>query len=165
GGRRVGGGAGGALGRGSGGGQGGRGRLQWGLVCGAGLVGRGWLARRMSVRGRVKWGLGVLAPAVVGAGWACGLAGGGLAAFAGVTVGVTAAAGLWLDAQIVRPLKRLHDQALNVATGESRRGVRMNRVDEIGMTLRTINQLALMFRWLVDDVSEQVHNVQRASNE
>ncbi|MGW8493245.1 methyl-accepting chemotaxis protein [Micrococcus luteus] len=41
----------------------------------------------------------------------------------------------------------------------------MNRVDEIGMTLRTINQLGLMFRWLVDDVSEQVLNVQRASVE
>ncbi|WP_230948286.1 methyl-accepting chemotaxis protein, partial [Burkholderia stagnalis] len=64
-----------------------------------------------------------------------------------------------------RPLRQLRDQALNVATGESRSGVRMNRVDEIGMTLRTINQLGLMFRWLVDDVSEQVHNVQRASSE
>ena len=63
-----------------------------------------------------------------------------------------------------RPL--MHDEALRVATGESRSDVRMNRVDEIGMTLRTINQLGLMmFRWLVDDVSEQVLNVQRASNE
>ena len=60
---------------------------------------------------------------------------------------------------------QLRDEALRVATGESRSGVRMNRVDEIGMTLRTINQLGLMFRWLVDDVSEQVLNVQRASNE
>ncbi|WP_258394787.1 HAMP domain-containing protein, partial [Burkholderia multivorans] len=72
------------------------------------------------------------------------------AAFGASAVGATAVAALWLDAQIVRPLKRLHDQALNVATGASRRGVRMNRVDEIGMTLRTINQLGLMLRWLVD---------------
>ncbi|CAK0035135.1 methyl-accepting chemotaxis protein [Burkholderia pseudomallei] len=41
----------------------------------------------------------------------------------------------------------------------------MNRVDEIGMSLRTINQLGLMFRWLIDDVSEQVLTVQRAVNE
>ncbi len=41
----------------------------------------------------------------------------------------------------------------------------MNRVDEIGMTLRTISQLGLMFRWLIDDVSGQVLNVQTASNE
>jgi aerotaxis receptor len=33
------------------------------------------------------------------------------------------------------------------------------------MTLRTANQLGLMFRWLVDDVSAQVLNVQTAINE
>ncbi|WP_314595369.1 methyl-accepting chemotaxis protein [Burkholderia aenigmatica] len=146
-------------------GKAGQRRFHKGLVIRTGLLRIASLSQTMSVRARVHSALCVLAPAVVGAGWACGLAGGGLAAFAGATVGLAVAAGLWLDAQIVRPLKRLHDQALNVATGESRRGVRMNRVDEIGMTLRTINQLGLMFRWLVDDVSEQVHNVQRASNE
>ena len=146
-------------------GKAGRRRFHKGLVIRTGLLRIASLPQTMSVRARVHAALCVLAPAVVGTGWACGLTGGGLAAFAGVTVGVAAAAGLWLDAQIVQPLKRLHEQALNVATGESRRGVRMNRVDEIGMTLRTINQLGLMFRWLVDDVSEQVHNVQRASNE
>ncbi|RQV11585.1 PAS domain S-box protein [Burkholderia cenocepacia] len=140
-------------------------RFHKGLVIRTGLLRIASLPQTMSVRARVHSALCVLASAVVGAGWACGLAGGGLAAFAGVTVGAAAAAGWWLDAQIVQQLKRLHEQALNVATGESRRGVRMNRVDEIGMTLRTINQLGLMFRWLVDDVSEQVHNVQRASNE
>ena len=123
------------------------------------------LFQTMSVRARLHSTLCVLAPAVVGAGWACGLTGGGLAAFAAATAGVAIAAGLWLDAQIARPLMQLRDQALRVATGESRTGVAMNRVDEIGMTLRTINQLGLMFRWLVDDVSEQVLNVQRASNE
>ncbi|RKU00499.1 hypothetical protein C7H84_25725 [Burkholderia sp. Nafp2/4-1b] len=140
-------------------------RFHKGLIVRTGLLRIASLPQTMSVRARVHAALCVLAPAVVGAGWACGLAGGGLAAFAAATAGVSVAAGLWLDAQIVRPLKRLREQALNVATGESRRGVRMNRVDEIGMTLRTINQLGLMFRWLVDDVSEQVHNVQRASNE
>ncbi|HIH2746870.1 TPA: methyl-accepting chemotaxis protein [Burkholderia lata] len=146
-------------------GKAGQRRFHKGLVIRTGLLRIASLSQTMSVRARVHSALCVLAPAVVGAGWACGLAGGGLAAFAGATVGLAAAAGLWLDAQIVRPLKRLHDQALNVATGESRSGEAMNRVDEIGMTLRTINQLGLMFRWLVDDVSEQVLNVQRASNE
>ncbi|MCR4467284.1 PAS domain-containing methyl-accepting chemotaxis protein [Burkholderia sp. SCN-KJ] len=146
-------------------GKAGQRRFHKGLVIRTGLLRIASLPQTMSVRARVHSALCAPALAVVGAGWACGLSGGGLAAFAAVTAGVAVAAGLWLDAQIVRPLKRLHDQALNVATGASRRGVRMNRVDEIGMTLRTINQLGLMFRWLVDDVSEQVHNVQRASNE
>ncbi|RQS58369.1 PAS domain-containing methyl-accepting chemotaxis protein [Burkholderia sp. Bp8986] len=140
-------------------------RFHKGLIVRTGLMRVASLFQTMSVRARVHSTLCVLAPAVVGAGWACGLTGGGLAAFACAAVGVAVAAGLWLDAQIVRPLIQLRDQALRVATGASRRGVRMNRVDEIGMTLRTINQLGLMFRWLVDDVSEQVHNVQRASNE
>ncbi|WP_343727273.1 methyl-accepting chemotaxis protein [Burkholderia seminalis] len=146
-------------------GKAGQRRFHKGLVIRTGLLRIASLPQTMSVRARVHAALGVLAPVVVGTGWACGLTGGALAAFAAVTAGVAAAAGWWLDAQIVQPVKRLHEQALNVATGESRRGVRMNRVDEIGMTLRTINQLGLMFRWLVDDVSEQVHNVQRASNE
>ncbi|RKU00497.1 hypothetical protein C7H84_25715 [Burkholderia sp. Nafp2/4-1b] len=140
-------------------------RFHKGLIVRTGLMRIASLFQTMSVRARLHSTLCVLAPAVVGAGWACGLTGGGLAAFAGATAGASMAAGLWLDAQIARPLTQLRDQALRVATGESRTGVAMNRVDEIGMTLRTINQLGLMFRWLVDDVSEQVHNVQRASNE
>ncbi|QTO21297.1 methyl-accepting chemotaxis protein [Burkholderia seminalis] len=140
-------------------------RFHKGLIVRTGVMRVVSLFQTMSVRARVHAALGALAPAVVGAGWACGLTGGALAAFAGAAVGVTAVAGWWLDAQIVQPLRQLRDEALRVATGESRSSVRMNRVDEIGMTLRTINQLGLMFRWLVDDVSEQVHNVQRASNE
>ncbi|MDN7610568.1 methyl-accepting chemotaxis protein [Burkholderia multivorans] len=146
-------------------GKAGRRRFHKGLVIRTGLLRVASLTQTMSVRTRVHAALAVLAPAVVGAAYACGLSGAGLAVFGTATAGATAVAALWLDAQIVRPLKRLHDQALNVATGASRRGVRMNRVDEIGMTLRTINQLGLMLRWLVDDVTEQVHTVQRASNE
>ncbi|MFL6666285.1 MAG: methyl-accepting chemotaxis protein [Burkholderia ambifaria] len=140
-------------------------RFHKGLIVRTGLMRIASLFQTMSVRARLHSTLCVLVPAVAGAGWACGLTGGGLAAFAAATAGVSVAAGLWLDAQIARPLMQLRDQALRVATGESRTGVAMDRVDEIGMTLRTINQLGLMFRWLVDDVSEQVHNVQRASNE
>ncbi|WP_420211802.1 methyl-accepting chemotaxis protein [Burkholderia aenigmatica] len=136
-----------------------------GLIVRKGVTGFMSLFQTMSVRARLHASLCVLAPVVVAGGWACGLQGGALAAFAAVAAGAAAAAGLWLDAQIARPLMQLRDQALRVATGESRSGVAMNRVDEIGMTLRTINQLGLMFRWLVDDVSEQVLNVQRASNE
>ncbi|CAN0628131.1 aerotaxis sensor receptor, flavoprotein [Burkholderia multivorans] len=136
-----------------------------GLVVRKGLLGFTSMFQTMSVRWRLHSAWLALVPVVIGAGWAFGLTGGRLAAFAAVTAGVGAAAGAWLDAQIARPLAQLRDQALQVATGESRSGARMNRVDEIGMTLRTINQLGLMFRWLVDDVSEQVLNVQRASNE
>jgi aerotaxis receptor len=41
----------------------------------------------------------------------------------------------------------------------------MDRVDEIGMTMRTIGQLGLMFRWVIDDVSGQVLHAQSATSE
>jgi aerotaxis receptor len=59
----------------------------------------------------------------------------------------------------------VYAQALRVASGESRKDLHMDRVDEIGMILRTIGQLGLMFRWVIDDVSGQVLNVQTATNE
>jgi aerotaxis receptor len=41
----------------------------------------------------------------------------------------------------------------------------MNRTDEIGMTMRTIGQLGLMFRWVIDDVSGQVNSAKVATAE
>ena len=41
----------------------------------------------------------------------------------------------------------------------------LNRVDEIGMILRAVNQSGLNLRSLVDDVSEQVGGLQTASSE
>ncbi|TCI20063.1 hypothetical protein EVJ34_15595, partial [Exiguobacterium sp. SL-9] len=35
----------------------------------------------------------------------------------------------------------------------------INRIDEVGMTQRSVNQLGRMFRWLVSDVSHQIHQV------
>ncbi|AOK62992.1 aerotaxis receptor Aer [Burkholderia ubonensis] len=140
-------------------------RFYKGLIIRTGVARVTSLFQTMPVSWRLQLPLLGLAAAVIGAGWACGLTGAGLAAFAAVAAGSAVAAGLWLDMQIARPLKQVCGQALRVATGESRSGAGMDRVDEIGMTLRTINQLGLMFRWLVDDVSEQVLNVQRATNE
>ncbi|MBP0594907.1 PAS domain-containing protein [Paraburkholderia sp. LEh10] len=136
-----------------------------GMVVRKGLFGFTSLLQTMSVRWRLHAALLVLTPLVIGAGWTCGLTGGGLGVFTGMTCALTAAAVVWLDTQIAGPMKQLRNQALAVATGENRSRMRMNRVDEIGMTLRAINQLGMMFRWLVDDVSEQVLNVQRASSD
>ncbi len=136
-----------------------------GLVVRTGLLRCLSWSRTAPVRARLHAPFVALVPVVTGAAWALGLSDAPLAALAGVTAGVAGLAAWWLDAQIAQPLRAVRDQALRVASGESRDAVRMDRVDEIGMTLRTISQLGLMFRWLVDDVSEQVHNVQRASNE
>ncbi len=69
-----------------------------------------------------------------------------------------------LETQLARPLEQLRQCALDVATGNNRDVMHLARVDEIGMTMRTISQLGLMFRWLVDDVSEQTVAVQTTVN-
>ncbi|ABE30564.1 aerotaxis receptor [Paraburkholderia xenovorans LB400] len=140
-------------------------RFHKGLIVRTGLMGWTSVLQTMPVRWRIRSALLTLAPAVVLAAWLLGLRGVAAAGFAGVCAVVSMLASLWLEAQISRPLEQVLEQALRVASGESQKAVHMNRVDEIGMTLRTISQLGLMFRWLIDDVSGQVINVQTASNE
>jgi aerotaxis receptor len=134
------------------------------------VVRKGWQAWRswgqtMSVRGRIRltmaamMGLLVVGAIGFGAQAEALLKLGGMAAAAGVL-------GSWLlERQFARPLEQLRQQALAVATGESRSVAMMDRVDEIGMTMRAVSQLGLMFRWLVEDVSQQVVSVQTAIKE
>lgn len=140
-------------------------RFHKGLIVRTGLMGWTSVFQTMPVRWRIRSTLFTLAPVVVLAAWLLGLKGVAIAGFAGLSATVSMIATLLLEAQISRPLEQVREQALRVASGESQKAVHMNRVDEIGMTLRTISQLGLMFRWLIDDVSEQVINVQTASNE
>ncbi|WP_186072262.1 methyl-accepting chemotaxis protein [Burkholderia gladioli] len=140
-------------------------RFYKGMIVRSGLLGWTSIMQTMPVRWRIRSALLVLAPTlIVGAG-ALGLAGSALGGFAGGASICLLLASWWLEAQISRPLEQMRDQALRVASGESQKAVHMNRVDEIGMTLRTISQLGLMFRWLIDDVSGQVRNIQTASSE
>lgn len=140
-------------------------RFYKGLIVRTGLMGWTSAFQTMPVRWRIRSALLTLAAAVVLAAWLLGLRDVAAACFAGVCAVISILASLWLEAQISRPLEQVLKQALRVASGESQKAVHMNRADEIGMTLRTISQLGLMFRWLIDDVSGQVINVQTASNE
>ena len=140
-------------------------KIHKGLLVRTGLMGWTTMFQTMPVRWRIRWALAMLLPAVLGGAWALGLGGSALAGFAGLAVLAFAVASWTLEAQIARPLEMLREQALRVASGESQKAVHMDRVDEIGMTLRTISQLGLMFRWLIDDVSQQVLTVQAAVTE
>ncbi|MDF3881641.1 methyl-accepting chemotaxis protein [Cupriavidus basilensis] len=121
--------------------------------------------KTMPVRWRIRGALATLLPALVIGAAALGMRGMPLAGLGGIVAAMLLLVSGWLEAQISRPLERVMAQALRVASGESQQVEHMDRVDEIGMTLRTISQLGLMFRWLIDDVSEQVLNVQGASSE
>ncbi len=140
-------------------------RLHKGLVMRTGPMAWTSALQTMPVRWRIRWALVALVLAVVPGAWALGLTGARLAGFAALACAASVMVSGWLDAQISRPLERVRRQALDMAMGENQKVVEMDRVDEIGMTLRTINQLGLMFRWVVDDVSLQVLNVQTATDE
>ncbi|MBN9463903.1 MAG: PAS domain-containing protein [Burkholderiales bacterium] len=140
-------------------------RFHRGLIVRTGLL--AWMSclQIMPMRWRLRLlcaGLGLLA--VAGAA-AAGLAGGALAGFAAGAALLGLGTSLALEAQISRPLEHVLEQALSVAAGQPGEMVHLNRVDEIGMILRAINQSGLNLRSLVDDVGEQVGGVQTASGE
>ena len=140
-------------------------RFHKGLIVRAGLGRVRSLAQTMSVRWRIRTALLAALPLVAAGTWTLGLGATAVASVTAVAGGALALASLLLESQIAKPLEEVKAQALRVATGDSHSATHMNRVDEIGMTLRTISQLGLMFRWLIDDVSEQVMTVQQAVKE
>ena len=71
----------------------------------------------------------------------------------------------WLDRQIVAPLQRVVRQAQSVAAGQPGSNEQMDRIDEIGMLMRTVNQSGLNLRALLDDVSAQIEGVSSVSHE
>lgn len=136
-----------------------------GLVVRTGVMAWTSLLQTLPVRWRIRLAMLAIAPASVLGAAGAGVASSALLPFAAASAAVSALAWWWLEAQIARPLERVAARARSVASGDTSNSLHMNRVDEIGMTLRGINQLGLMFRWVIDDVSEQVLTVQGASSE
>lgn len=66
--------------------------------------------------------------------------------------------------QIVRPVENVARQALNVATGARNNVQHLHRSDELGLILRSVGQLGLISRWLINDVSSQVTSVSQGSD-
>jgi aerotaxis receptor len=136
-----------------------------GLLVRTGLMAWTSLLQTMPVRWRIRLPMLAIMPASVLGAALAGTPSSALIPLAAATASVTALAWWWLEVQVARPLERVAAQARNVAAGDTHSSLHLNRVDEIGMTLRAINQLGLMFRWVVDDVSEQVLTVHSASRE
>jgi aerotaxis receptor len=90
---------------------------------------------------------------------------GRFALFATWTLAAYALSSLWLAHQIARPLRRVLYQAQSVAAGQMQQGVHLDRIDDIGMLMRSVNQAGLNLRSLVDDVSGQIDGVRQASAE
>jgi aerotaxis receptor len=122
-------------------------------------------SKTMPMRWRIRSTLLIASAPIVLSQWALGMSGTVLMGAAAVTAVGLLLASWALEAQIARPLEQALKQALRVASGDAQSALHMDRVDEIGMTVRTIGQLGLMFRWVIDDVSAQVRNVQNAISE
>jgi len=146
-------------------GQAGRRRFHQGLVVRTGLLAWMSLLQTLSVRWRIRLGAGTSLALVIASAWACGLQGANLAAFA-AAASVASWLGLtWLNTQIAKPLQAVLKQALAVAVGQPSENLHLNRVDEIGMILRAINQSGLNLRSLRDDVKEQLDGLQQISTD
>ncbi len=81
-----------------------------------------------------------------------------------VSIGALASlgAGLWLERQIAAPLALILKQAQTVAAGSPGKAIHLDRVDEIGLIARSVNQAGLNLRALVDDVGAQVAGITAA---
>jgi len=140
-------------------------RFNKGLIERTGLMGWTSAMQTMPVRWRIRTALLAACSAVVACGWLFGLKGMALLEFAAAVAACLLVASGWLQSQISKPLEQMRDQALRVANGDVKSALHMNRTDEIGMTMRTIGQLGLMFRWVIDDVSGQVNSAKVATAE
>ncbi|MFD3225820.1 methyl-accepting chemotaxis protein [Rahnella aceris] len=91
------------------------------------------------------------------------LAGINLTESAIVTVILLLAADLFLQSQIRNPIKTILAQAQQVVSGKKAAYVHFNRVDEIGLLMRSVNQFGLNLHSLVEDVGTQVGGIAHIS--
>ena len=135
--------------------------LHRGLVRHAGLL--RWTSLRQNLP--VRWRLRLPVLAVTAAGVATTLAAGNPSVGIATTLALAALVMAWLEFDVSRPLEKVLHQARQISTGDRSESLHMDRVDEIGLTLRTVNQMGLMFRWIIDDVGTQARLVRTVSGD
>lgn len=69
----------------------------------------------------------------------------------------------WLKSQICQPLKKIVDQMQRVVSGRRTDYYHFDRVDEIGLMMRLVNQSGLNLHSLVDDVGTQIQGIRNIS--
>ena len=80
-----------------------------------------------------------------------------------IAVGCLFSLAQWLKHQVATPLKNVVSQMQNVVSGRKTAPQHLDRVDEIGMMMRLVNQSGLNVRSLVDDVSTQISGIRSIS--
>ena len=132
-----------------------------GLVIRTGVFAPLSLLQRLSVSWRIRYPLLLagLLPVLLS------FAGFGPLWLAAIVVPLLLLLDTFLQRQISRPLKVMLHQAQSVVSGRKTQYQRLNRVDEIGLLLRVINQFGLNLHSLVDDVGTQVQGMTDVSQQ
>jgi len=136
-----------------------------GIVVRTGLMRWASLFQLMPVRWCIRLAAALMATAPLLAALAAGVSGLPLAAVAGGLIAGGLLGVILLETRVASPLAAILAQAQAVASGHAGRNVTLNRVDEIGLLLRAINQIGLSQRTLVNDVDERALSVDRSSIE
>jgi aerotaxis receptor len=136
-----------------------------GILVRTGLMSVTSMFQLMSVRWRIRLASVAAALITMAVAVAAGL---GIVSLA--EVGLACAVGaflniLLLEQQIARPLAIIVKESQTVASGGLASGVMFDRVDEIGMLLRTVTQSGLNLKALVDDVDSRTQIFASASAE
>jgi aerotaxis receptor len=136
-----------------------------GVIVRIGLMGWTSLFQVLPVRWRVRLAAVLMVTVPLVAALVAGVSGMPLAVV-GVGLLVGALLGtMMLEMQVASPLSVILAQAQTVASGQAGRNISLNRVDEIGMLLRAVNQAGLNLRSLVDDISERASSVDQSSSD
>ncbi|MFT3956862.1 MAG: methyl-accepting chemotaxis protein [Piscinibacter sp.] len=136
-----------------------------GFVVRSGVA--GWPSRLRLVGIAPRLWLAALLPALAGAAAALLAAGTAPAALAGaasaLAIGVAAAA--WLQYGVAVPLQQVLQQARRVASGQKAQPLLLERGDELGALMRSIEQAGLNMISLVADIQDKSAQVRGASDE
>ena len=135
-------------------------RLHRGLLVRTGIWSLLSLLQLISVAVRIRLALLFIVLGNLGLLAVLGLSALPLGGAAMATLLLTGLGDAWLQAQISRPLHQVAQHAQAVAAGNPGRTQHLNRVDDIGMIMRSLNQAGLNLRALVDDVDAQVDGIQ-----
>jgi aerotaxis receptor len=140
-------------------------KLHKGLVVRNGAM--GWMSslRTMSVRARIRWGAVANAAVLLGTCAVAGFGAGALAIVAAAALMANLLVLAWLESQVASPLAAVLRLALRAAEGNPERNASLDRVDEIGMLMRAVNQSALNLRSLLADVGGQVSGLHTGTAE
>ncbi|MDP3222562.1 MAG: PAS domain-containing protein, partial [Rubrivivax sp.] len=136
-----------------------------GIIVRTGLMAWTSVFQVMSVRGRIRLAAALMVAIPGAAALVAGVSGLPLAMVAVSLLAGALLATIMLEMQVASPLGAILVQAQSVASGQSGRSINLNRVDEIGMLLRAVNQAGLNLLALVDDVGERALGVSTASAE